>query len=75
MKPLIVTYSPQQAADLLGVPKSTVLAAVKAGELPVIRWNQRVFRVTATDAATWYASRGGRLKSTTPPTATTLPSA
>lgn len=73
MQPLITTYSPQQVSDLLGVPKSTVLAAIDKGELPAIRWNRRVFRITATDAALWFALHGGRLKSTTSTTATTPP--
>jgi excisionase family DNA binding protein len=72
MQPLVKTYSPQQVSDLLGVPKSTVLRAIELDELPALRWNSRVFRITATDAAAWYASKGGRVKSTTPTTPTTL---
>lgn len=71
MKPLIQTYSPAQVSDLLGLPKSTILAAIDRGELPAIKFNRRVFRVTATDAAIWYSTKGGRLKSTTCTTATT----
>ena len=72
MKPLVKTYSPQEVADQLGMSKATILAAVNAGELPAIRPNQRVIRITATDAALWYASIGGRLKPTTPATLPTL---
>ncbi len=68
MSPIVTTYSPQQAADLLGIPKSTILAAIERDELPAIRWNSRVYRITAIDAALFYASRGGRLRSTTSPT-------
>jgi excisionase family DNA binding protein len=71
MKPLVTTYKPQQAADLLGLPKSTILAAIERGELPAMRFNARVYRITAVDCAAWYASKGGRLKSTTPATPTT----
>ena len=72
MKPLVQTYAPQQVSDLLGLPKSTILAAIDRGELPAIKFNRRVFRITATDAAIWYSSKGGRLK-TTPTTPTTSP--
>ena len=71
MKPLVTTYSPKQVADLLGLPKSTVLAAIERNELAAIRFNQRVYRVAAVDAAAWYATKGGRVKSTTPTTPTT----
>ena len=74
MKPLISTYPPAQAAELLGIPKSSILAAIKSGALPCIRYNRRCFRVTAVDLAAWYASAGGRLKhSTTCTTSTTSP--
>jgi excisionase family DNA binding protein len=72
-RPLVVSYSPQEAADLLGIPKSTVLTAIERDELPAIRYNARVFRITATDCAAWYASRGGRMKSTTSTSPTTTP--
>ena len=75
MKPLIITHSPQEVSELLGVPKSTILSAIERNELPAIRWNRRVFRVTAVDCALWYATKGGRLKSTTPTTAATAPTA
>lgn len=71
MKPLVTTYAPQQVADLLGLPKSSILAAIERDELPAIRINQRVYRVTATDCAIWWATKGGRLKSTTSTTPTT----
>ena len=71
MKPLVTTYSPQQVADLLGLPKSTVLGAIERNELAAIRFNQRVYRITAVDCSAWYAARGGRVKSTTPTTPTT----
>jgi excisionase family DNA binding protein len=71
MKPLITTYSPQQVSDLLGLPKSTVLSAIERGELPAIRFNARVYRITAIDAGAWFAAKGGRLKSTTSTTPTT----
>ena len=71
MKPIITTYSPQQVSDLLGLPKSTVLAAIERDELPAIRFNARVYRITATDCAAWFSMKGGRLKSTTPTTPTT----
>ena len=71
MKPLVTTYSPQQVADLLGLPKSTILAAIERDELPAIKFNARLYRITATDCAAWYAMKGGKLKSTTPPTVTT----
>ena len=63
MQPIITTYPPAQAAELLGIPKSSILAAVKSGVLPCIRWNRRTFRITATDLAIWYASKGGMLRS------------
>lgn len=72
MKPLVTTYSPQQVSALLGLPKSTVLSAIERGELPAIRWNARVYRITATDAAAWYCTKGGRLKSTTSTTPTSV---
>jgi excisionase family DNA binding protein len=65
MNPLVIAYSPKQVSDLLGLPKSTVLAAIERAELPAIRYNARVYRITAIDVAVWYASKGGRLKSTT----------
>lgn len=71
MKPLVTTYSPQQAADLLGLPKSTILAAIDRNELPAIKFNARLYRITATDCAAWFAMKGGRLRSTTPTTPTT----
>ena len=70
LKPLVATYSPKQAAALLGFQKSTILAAIDKGELPAIRANARVIRITATDAAAWYAVKGGKLKAT-PATSTT----
>jgi excisionase family DNA binding protein len=75
MNPLVITYAPKQVSDLLGLPKSTVLAAIERAELPAIRFNARVYRITALDAAVWYASKGGRLKSTTSatPTSPTAP--
>ena len=73
MKPLIATYAPSKAAALLGIPKSSILAAVKAGVLPCIRWNRRTFRITATDLAIWYASKGGRLRNSTTCTSPTTP--
>jgi excisionase family DNA binding protein len=75
MKPILTTYSPQAVADLLGLPKSTVLAAIEKGELPAIRYNARVIRITAVDSAAWFASKGGRLRSTTSASATTPPPA
>ena len=75
MKPLVTTYPPQQAADLLGLPKSTILAAIDRGELPAIKINRRVYRITATDCSIWWATKGGRLKSTTSTTPTTPQSA
>ena len=76
MQPIITTYAPSKAAALLGIPKSSILAAVKTGVLPCIRWNRRTYRITATDLAIWYASKGGRLRnSTTSTTATTSPTA
>jgi len=73
MKPIVATYKPQQVAELLGLPKSTILAAIERDELPAIRYNRRVYRVTATDAAAWYCMKGGKLKSTTPTTSTSPP--
>jgi excisionase family DNA binding protein len=75
MNPLVISHSPKQVSALLGLPKSTVLAAIERDELHAIRFNARVYRITATDAALWYASKGGRLKSTTSatPTSPTAP--
>ena len=76
MKPLISTYKPAQAAELLGISKLTILSNIKSGALPCIRYNRRCFRITAVDLAAWYATAGGRLKSsTTHTTATTAASA
>lgn len=58
----IKTYSPAGVADFLGVSKKTILAAIKSGALPAVRYNGRVYRITATDAAIYYAARGGKLK-------------
>lgn len=58
----IKTYTPAGVAKFLGVSKKTILAAIKSGALPAVRYNERVIRITATDCAVWYAARGGKLK-------------
>lgn len=73
MRTIVETYSPKKTADMLGIPVSTIRAAVHSGELPAIRYNQRVWRITAVDAAAWYATKGGRIRSTTSTTPTTSP--
>lgn len=67
-------HSPAEAADLLGISVRTIRRAVLAGELPAVRYNRRVWRISAVDCAAWYAVKGGRL-STSGKTITTSPSA
>ena len=54
-------YTPYEASDLLGRSKRTLRRAVKAGELPCVQYNARVWRLSAVDLAAWYATKGGRL--------------
>ena len=54
-------YTPSEASDLLGISKRTLRRAVKAGELPCVQYNARVWRLSAVDLAAWYATKGGRL--------------
>jgi excisionase family DNA binding protein len=70
MKPKF--HSPGEASDLLGISKRTLRRAVESGELPCVKYNDRVWRFSAVDLAAWYASRGGRL-STTRTSGTTPP--
>jgi excisionase family DNA binding protein len=38
-------YTPQEAAELLGVSPTTVMSRIHAGALPAVRVSDRVFRI------------------------------
>jgi excisionase family DNA binding protein len=46
-----VTYSPEQAAEILSVSKRTLWRWVGAGKLPVVRYSERLIAVRAVDLA------------------------
>ncbi|WP_138223395.1 excisionase family DNA-binding protein [Nibricoccus aquaticus] len=50
-----VWLSPHVVALRWGVHKRTVLRAIASGQLPALRVNGRVLRVSETDAAMFYA--------------------
>jgi hypothetical protein len=56
MKPL-VTYSPKSLAAFWGCSTKTILRAIESGDLVAIRLGQKTIRITATDAAAFYAIR------------------
>ena len=57
MKTTYKIHTVQEVAQILGLPKKTILRAIKTNELPCIKINQRVFRVSAIDASVWYLSK------------------
>jgi len=65
-------HSPREVAALLGLSTKTVRRAIVSKELPCVIYNRRVWRISAIDAALWYASRGGRV-STKSTSGTTSP--
>lgn len=57
------SYSPGECAVACGIPRRTVLRAIRAGELPALRFNARVVRVTRRDLLAWRINCTGQ----TPP--------
>lgn len=57
MKQTYKTHSPAETAEILGLSKKTIYRAIKIGELPVIRINARVIRISAIDSALWFATK------------------
>jgi excisionase family DNA binding protein len=50
-------FSPGEVAALAGIPVKTVRGAIDRGELPVMRYNSRVWRIARADVVKWQAAR------------------
>ncbi|MES2920191.1 MAG: helix-turn-helix domain-containing protein [Verrucomicrobiota bacterium] len=61
------TNTPCEVAGKYGLSMKTIYRAVKAGELPCVRINARVFRITEVDAAAWWLLKGMSTSGTTLP--------
>ncbi|RYD17969.1 MAG: DNA-binding protein [Verrucomicrobiaceae bacterium] len=70
----IQTRTPGEIALKYGLSLKTIYRAVQAGDLPCLRINRRVFRITDVDAALWYLAKGMSTTSTTPNGENTDPS-
>ena len=53
-------YSPQQAADIAGVSRTTIMSAVKAGKLLSKKNNRGHHRIDPEELNRWIAGRGSR---------------
>jgi excisionase family DNA binding protein len=62
------TYSPKELARFWSCSRKTILRAIESGDLVAIRLGPKTIRVTAVDAAAFYAMRSNLSPSGTPGT-------
>lgn len=68
MKTSIETYSPKTLSAAIGIPRRTILAAIKSGKLECAKANSRFFVIHSKAAAKWFNSLSNRHNSTQLPT-------
>jgi len=53
-------YSPQKAADIAGVSRTTIMSAIKAGKIPSKKDNRGHHRIAPEELNRWIEGRGER---------------
>jgi len=64
-------YSPQKAADIAGVSRTTIMSAIKSGKLLSKRNNRGHHRIGPEELNRWMEGRGGRRQTDTATATTT----
>lgn len=64
-------YSPQKAADIAGVSRTTIMSAVKSGKLLSKKNNRGHHRIDPEELNRWIEGRGGRRQTDTATATTT----